>query len=81
MTEHEREVTREVEHERSPGGEQSATAADDPSTAHEREVAREVEHERPPGGDGGADAGFPGTLDVQPEDPNRPRRESPDPVD
>ena len=53
-------------------------------TEHEREVAREVEHERPDrgGGEGGiADAGFSGTLDVQPEDPNTPGRDSPDPID
>ena len=72
MTEHEQEVAREVEHERAPGGEQTSTAANAPSTAHEHEVAREVEQERAPGEDGAAEAGLPGTLDVQPEDPDRP---------
>ena len=81
MTEHEREVAREVEHERAPEGEQAPAA--EPASEHEREVARQSEHERAgqDRGEGFADAGITGTLDVQPEDPRTEGRESPDPID
>ena len=67
MTEHEREVAREVEHERSPTQEGPGTSsAAEPTSEHEREVAREVEGEQPPD-ERGPNVNVGGIMDVQPD--------------
>ena len=72
MTDHEREVARDVEHERSPTAEGPGTwSAAEPTSEHEREVAREIEDEQPPGERAG-DTSVAGIMDVQPADPDAP---------
>ena len=67
MTEHEREVAREVEHERSPTQEGPGTwSGAAPTTEHEREVAREGEGEQPPD-ERGPNVNVGGIMDVQPD--------------
>ncbi len=79
MTEHEREVERQAEHERAPVREPETALPTEPQSEHEREVAREADHEQ--SSEGAGDAEIPGTIDVQPEDPRTPGHESPEPID
>jgi hypothetical protein len=69
MTEHEREVAREVEHERAPEGADSATdELARPTSEHERQVERESSSEGGQREEGLVDAELRGTLDETADD-------------